>query len=136
MTVSQLTLYNAPIPLPDRPQLRQERHFCRDQKQRGSSPVVGGIFTDHHSSAIHIRGRAQLSQSAICNWAVLNRPSDRAQLRQERHLCRDQKQTKPSPVRSGRFTETHSPSEKGLVPQNGRVFTLTGLWAGRPSLGG
>ncbi len=44
MTVSQLTLYNAPIPLPDRPQLRQERHPCSNQNQRSSSPVVGGLF--------------------------------------------------------------------------------------------
>jgi len=39
--MSQLTLYNAPIPLPDRPQLRQERHFCRNQNQTGSKPRSG-----------------------------------------------------------------------------------------------
>ncbi len=49
--MSQLTLYNAPSPLPDRPQLRQERHFCRNQNQRSSSPVVGGLFTDPRSSS-------------------------------------------------------------------------------------
>src|SRR5260370_9860340 len=41
MTVSQLTLYNAPIPLPDRPQLRQERHLCSNQNQTGSKPRSG-----------------------------------------------------------------------------------------------
>src|SRR6266568_2093424 len=51
MTVSQLTLYNAPSPLPDRPQLRQERHPCSNQNQRSSSPVVGGLFTDPRSSS-------------------------------------------------------------------------------------
>ncbi len=48
--MSQLTLYNAPIPLHDRPQLCQERHPCSNQNQRSSSPVVGGLFTDHRSS--------------------------------------------------------------------------------------
>ena len=49
--MSQLTLYNAPTPLPDRPQLRQERHPCSNQNQRSSSPVVGGLFTDPRSSS-------------------------------------------------------------------------------------
>jgi hypothetical protein len=46
MTVSQLTLYNAPIPLPDRPQLRQERPFCRNQNQTGSKPRSGRPIFD------------------------------------------------------------------------------------------
>src|SRR6266705_6919870 len=33
------------------PQLRQERHPCRNQNQRSSSPVVGGLFADHRSSS-------------------------------------------------------------------------------------
>ncbi len=46
MTVSQLTLYNAPIPLPDRPQLRQERPFCSNQNQTGSKPRSGRPIFD------------------------------------------------------------------------------------------
>src|SRR5260370_38683691 len=53
---------------------------------------------------------------AICDWAVPNRPGDRAQLRPERNLCRNQSQRSSSPVAGGIFTDTHSPSDKGLAP--------------------
>ncbi len=40
------------VPSLRRGQLRQERNLCRNQNQRGSSPVVGGMLTDHHSSFV------------------------------------------------------------------------------------
>jgi len=49
-------------------------------------------------------------QSSICNWAVLNRPSDRAQLRQEPNLCRNQDHRSSSPVVGGMLTGHHSSS--------------------------
>ena len=47
---------------------------------------------------------------AICNWAVRNRPSDRAQLRQERNPCRNQDHRSSSPVVGGMLTGHHSSS--------------------------
>ena len=51
--------------------------------------------------------------SAFSLLPSLTPPSDRAQLRQERNLCRNQNQKSSSSVAGGMFIDPHSASDKG-----------------------